>query len=88
MSRPDLYPDDLDGLMAAHESREQARAAIERHRYPAGKPTSGAMPVLGVLLMLVVGLFLINVPALARFIVAIGPDAIAFVVNLVQQVTK
>lgn len=84
MSRPDLLAEDVEGLLASHKTRQQAREVIERHQLQGGPRGGGAFSALGLMLLILAVLALINTPALARAVVAYGPNVIAFVVNFVR----
>lgn len=91
MSRRDLSPEDLDGLLRADAQRQQqlahrAERTADRARASSDAEAPGGMRAIAALLLVVLAFVLFNVPAAARLIVRYGPDAIAFAVALFQHV--
>lgn len=88
MSRRDLSPEDLDGLLRADAQRQQQRAerTADLGRASSDGEAVGGMRAIAALLLVLLAFVLFNVPAAARLIVRYGPDAIAFAVALFQHV--
>lgn len=88
MSRRDLLPEDLDGLLHSDAQRQQQRAqrTADLCRASTDGESVGGMGALAALLLVVLAFVLFNTPAAARLIVRHGPDAVACAVAFFQHV--
>lgn len=83
MSRPDLYPDDVEALLASHETREKARKVLARHTLPASDDDE-ALGGMGALCVVIAAIALLNIGALVHLITKHGPAVLASILRLLN----
>lgn len=83
MSRPDLSPDDVEALLAAHETREKARQVLARHTLPASSDRE-AVGGMGAIAVIVAAIAILTLGALAHLISKYGPAILASALRLLN----